>query len=174
MKDELVRLSAKREELQKVITGFSQSMRSLAVSGATGQDFAAVVEALVAEKKAAEAELATLADQTRVAQAKEQHLKTTLEGQTLKVFLRKTMTRFDDLPARDQKRAIQSFLVKAVVLDDGTMQLHIIPDPGNPRAKEIILTEREGERTGTSTPRAVHNAEVESSGFVGVGSGGRI
>ena len=77
------------------------------------------------------------------------------------------MGRFDDLPAREQKRAIQSFMVKAIVFDEGTMQLHIIPDPGDPVGREIVLTENRADKTRTS--RSVHNAEVESSGFVEFG-----
>ena len=46
------------------------------------------------------------------------------------------MSRFDQLPAREQKRVIQSVVIKAIVLDDSTLNLTLRPDPANPEAWE--------------------------------------
>ena len=74
------------------------------------------------------------------------------------------MGRFDELPGQERKRAIQSFLTKAVVLDSGELELHIIPDPGNPAAREVIRAGR--------TPKGLdRNVEDRSSEFLRTGGG---
>ena len=172
LKQEMGRLVAKREELERNIAGFNRSVRDMAVNRTGDQDFPALIESLLKEKKADEEELAATTAQLQVAQAKERQLKATLEGQSFWLFLKQIMSRIHTIPARERKRAIQSLLVKVVILDDGCMELHIIPDPANPETTEVIRAKADKKKPAVAEAGGRGgNREVQSSGFLGCGGG---
>ena len=92
-------------------------------------------------------------------------LRDNLEGQTLRIFLKKMLDRFDQLPSADKKRAVQGIIRKVIVREDRrTLELHVNLSPSQKDRKIIIHGEPPGDLS-----LGAHIAEYKSSGFTGDG-----
>ena len=154
IQEERSRLKGEIARLESVVKKFSDSARDLALKTQSSDEFARVLESLLEEKSSAKKDLAELKEEYSQLEAKGSQLRGNIEGQTLQVFLKKIMRRFDQLPAAERKRAIRSFVYKIVLTGDRKVVLHINLDPGNPGPGNVLQGDLGGSgKTGKIGPR---------------------
>jgi hypothetical protein len=137
------RLQARVRELTGVVEGFSRGLRELALAGAGGRQLAEATQSLLEERKRAEAERQDCEDRLSALAANERQLTANLQGQTLRVFLKKMFERLDSLPAGEKKRVVQAIVHKVIVHNKDRIEIQVFVDPGSQERLKL-----EGRRKG--------------------------
>lgn len=136
LEEEKARLRNKIRDLAKVIESFSETLRQAALAG---QNVAELAQSLLEERKKAEGEHLVLKERLGALEGKTEQFKRNLQGISLRKFLGLVLTRFDRIPDMKKKQIIQSVVPRAVVRNDGILELHIDLDPGNPRREPLAM-----------------------------------
>ena len=152
----------KAVNMEKVIFGFSQSLRDLALAGTGADKMAEAVQLLIDEKKRAEMELGIIKRRLETLQVNKVQFEKNIEGASLRLFLQRSMANFEKLPNLEKKRLVQA-VVKKVIIKRGengdNLILHVCLDPSRPHQREIVRIPVGQHQDGA------YSVEYKSSGF---------
>jgi len=127
--EDIQRAKMEIAKLNKAISGFTETLRLAAASGQS--DLAEVAKSLLDERRAAEDEKASLEEKLKSLEARNKRFQHSVSGGSLKTFLARVMKRFDEQTDRNKKRILQSFLHRAILHENGKIELHVDLDPEN-------------------------------------------
>ena len=152
VEDRIKQILARLIDLQKAVTGFSESLRRAAIESPDKLD--QICAFILEEKKKAESESAQL--QTELDELTSRKTKLTAEHRerSLQDYLELAMRQFSVKPGQQQKQVIQAIVPRVIFHPDKRLELRINPDPSGCHNLEENFRLRDKWRGGRdSNPR---------------------
>ena len=145
LNDRLGRLNREIRDKTKILDGFSEKIRELAIS--TNQNMVDVCNMIISEKEKIESELCDLTSEVSLLEHKMEKIEKVADGNAAEKWIRKTMKSFAQNPCV-RKKAILSTIFKEIIYRDGKLEYKVNLDP---EAIEIASpTRKKGKKKAVS------------------------